>query len=180
MIKLLFLALTASFILPCQAFSEVASSENKVLTKQEIEKKFNLPPEPDEKLNNATILGIDSNNNNIRDDWERAIAFEYYDDPLEMKLHNEFAKNSTFRIKSYLSNNINEYKELLKKLDEIIGCSSVLNKKSVLESGITDFEGNTFKRHKELLRIETEMSKLIGGSSRSIRVTPNNCEEFIK
>jgi len=37
-----------------------------------------LPPEPDPKVNNATLLGIDSNNNGVRDDVERWI-YETYD-----------------------------------------------------------------------------------------------------
>jgi hypothetical protein len=32
-----------------------------------------LPPEPDEALNNSTLLGIDTNNNGVRDDVERWI-----------------------------------------------------------------------------------------------------------
>jgi len=37
-----------------------------------------LPPEPDPTINNATLLGIDSNNNGVRDDVERWI-YEKYD-----------------------------------------------------------------------------------------------------
>ncbi len=36
-----------------------------------------LPPEPDKKLNNSTLLGIDSNGNGIRDDVERYIIKRY-------------------------------------------------------------------------------------------------------
>jgi hypothetical protein len=36
-----------------------------------------LPPEPDPKVNNATLLGIDSNNNGVRDDVERWIYSRY-------------------------------------------------------------------------------------------------------
>ena len=36
-----------------------------------------LPPAPDPILNNATLLGIDSNNNGVRDDVERKIYFRY-------------------------------------------------------------------------------------------------------
>ena len=38
-----------------------------------------LPPEPDEKLNNSTLLGIDANENGVRDDVERWIYFKYQD-----------------------------------------------------------------------------------------------------
>jgi len=38
-----------------------------------------LPPEPDPVLNNATLLGIDVNNNGVRDDVERWIYKTYKD-----------------------------------------------------------------------------------------------------
>ncbi|WP_345975308.1 hypothetical protein [Sulfurimonas sp. HSL3-7] len=50
----------------------------------EIYKEINghkLPPEPDETINNSTLLGIDSNNNGVRDDVERWI-FAEYDHPI--------------------------------------------------------------------------------------------------
>jgi len=37
----------------------------------------NLPPVPDQKLNDSTIAGIDANNNGIRDDVELAIFAKY-------------------------------------------------------------------------------------------------------
>ena len=44
-----------------------------------------LPPEPDETLNNSILLGIDSNNNGVRDDVERWIF-------LEMEIYNGYEK----------------------------------------------------------------------------------------
>ena len=38
---------------------------------------YNLPPEPDEAINNSTLLGIDSNDNGVRDDVERWIYITY-------------------------------------------------------------------------------------------------------
>ena len=38
-----------------------------------------LPPMPDKTLNDATLLGIDSNNNGVRDDVERWIYLTYKD-----------------------------------------------------------------------------------------------------
>ena len=40
-----------------------------------------LPPEPNKTLNDSTLLGIDSNNNGVRDDVERWI-FEEYKEPI--------------------------------------------------------------------------------------------------
>ncbi len=35
---------------------------------------ISVPPEPDAVLNNATLAGIDANNNRVRDDVERMVA----------------------------------------------------------------------------------------------------------
>ena len=41
-----------------------------------------VPPEPDPTLNNATLAGVDSNNNGVRDDVERAIATKFGGTPI--------------------------------------------------------------------------------------------------
>ena len=41
-----------------------------------------LPPEPDPKINNATLLGVDVNHNGVRDDVERWI-YKTYEQPAE-------------------------------------------------------------------------------------------------
>ena len=46
---------------------------------------YKLPPEPDPTINNSTLLGIDSNNNGVRDDVERWIF-------LEMEIYNGYEK----------------------------------------------------------------------------------------
>ncbi len=40
---------------------------------------YRLPPEPDESVNNSTLLGIDFNDNGVRDDVERFIINRYKD-----------------------------------------------------------------------------------------------------
>ncbi len=44
-----------------------------------------LPPEPDPKVNNATLLGVDVNHNGVRDDVERWI-YKTYKHPIERGL----------------------------------------------------------------------------------------------
>lgn len=51
-----------------------------------------LPPEPYPKANNATLLGIDSNNNGVRDDVERWIYKTYYTHPIEIGLFMQCAR----------------------------------------------------------------------------------------
>ncbi len=48
-------------------------------------KNVEIPPAPDEELNNAKIEGIDSNSNGVRDDVERAIAFNFGNKELEFE-----------------------------------------------------------------------------------------------
>ena len=50
-----------------------------------------LPPEPDPTINNSTLLGIDSNNNGVRDDVERWI-YTYYSKPIEHAVMMQNAK----------------------------------------------------------------------------------------
>ena len=60
------------------------STEIKVRVYKEVNG-YKLPLEPDETLNNSTLLGIDTNNNGVRDDVERWIF-------LEMKIYNGYEK----------------------------------------------------------------------------------------
>jgi hypothetical protein len=41
-----------------------------------------LPPEPNPAINNATLLGVDTNDNGVRDDVERWV-YTYYEKPIE-------------------------------------------------------------------------------------------------
>ena len=55
------------------------------VTEPEIVNGYILPPEPDETINNSTLLGIDSNDNGVRDDVERWIF-------LDMEIYNGYEK----------------------------------------------------------------------------------------
>ena len=52
---------------------------------------FKLPPEPDEDKNNETLLGIDFNDNGIRDDVERKII-KKFNDKIKVNLMFQYAK----------------------------------------------------------------------------------------
>ena len=45
-----------------------------------------LPPEPDKALNDTMLLGIDVNNNGVRDDVERWI-YKTYDHPIKRDIY---------------------------------------------------------------------------------------------
>lgn len=65
-------------------YNTVQSSQISVTVYKEVNG-YILPPKPDETLNNSTLLGIDVNNNGVRDDVERWIF-------LEMKIYNGYEK----------------------------------------------------------------------------------------
>ena len=54
-------------------------SQERNVTVYKIINGHHLPPEPNEEVNNATLLGIDSNDNGVRDDVERWIYETYKD-----------------------------------------------------------------------------------------------------
>jgi hypothetical protein len=53
------------------------SAEDNVTQTSEVMYGHTLPPEPDPDINNATLLGVDSNDNGVRDDVERWIYKRY-------------------------------------------------------------------------------------------------------
>ena len=79
-----------------------------------------LPPEPDPKVNNSTLLGIDSNNNGVRDDVERWIYEEYKDKhPIYAAIAMEAAKAYQLSISGE-----GHYEEAHKLISDVIGCES--------------------------------------------------------
>jgi len=52
---------------------------------------YELPTEPDKALNDSTLLGIDTNDNGVRDDVERWI-YETYDHPIERGIFMQSAR----------------------------------------------------------------------------------------
>jgi hypothetical protein len=72
-----------------------------------------LPPEPDEQLNNSTLLGIDVNNNGVRDDVERWILNKYRD---KHPIHIDIAMQAARAYKKVL--------EMPEKAKEIHGFTS--------------------------------------------------------
>ncbi|MDR1451738.1 MAG: hypothetical protein LBI57_05365 [Helicobacteraceae bacterium] len=87
-------ALSAALLLAlgfagCESRSSSKSNSNSNYTEEyssgyskeggEIVNGFVLPPYPDQTLNDSTLLGIDSNNNGVRDDVERWLIFKYKD-----------------------------------------------------------------------------------------------------
>ena len=75
-----------------------------------------LPPEPDPKINNSTLLGIDSNNNGVRDDVERWIYKTYKD---KHPIHIDIAMQASRAYKKVL-----ETPERAKEIHNIVSAHS--------------------------------------------------------
>jgi hypothetical protein len=77
-----------------------------------------LPPEPDKALNDSTLLGIDTNDNGVRDDVERWI-YESYDEPIERGI---FMQNA--RAYNMVIIDPSKAKETKKYSDNVVSCSA--------------------------------------------------------
>ena len=79
---------------------------------------YTLPPEPDPVLNNATILGIDSNNNGVRDDVEIWILKKFKD---EHKVYTEVFMQAARATQKVLENPQNA-NEVMKYENAAVDC----------------------------------------------------------
>ena len=79
-----------------------------------------LPPEPDPKINNSTLQGIDSNNNGVRDDVERWIYKTYKD---KHPVHIDIAMQAGRDYKKVLKAP-ERAKEITRIVDSVISCES--------------------------------------------------------
>jgi len=85
-----------------------------------------LPPEPDSKLNNATLLGIDVNRNGVRDDVERKIYMTF-----DKEIKRQYYMQEARYLQSMLadSNLIQNAHKWQQKNNYNIGCGSYLYRK---------------------------------------------------
>ena len=95
-----------------------------------------LPPEPDETLNNSTLLGIDSNDNGVRDDVEIYVIKRYAKDPEFPKTKTALAMQYAWAEQKIIENPILENK---KYMDDSIDCESYWIKQVTKE--MTSLEG---------------------------------------
>ena len=83
-----------------------------------------LPPEPDPAVNNATLLGVDVNGNEVRDDVERWLYEEYKDKhPIHIDIAMQAGRAYSQLLKSPLENVI-QAKTIYKKCVAPIACKA--------------------------------------------------------
>jgi hypothetical protein len=91
-----------------------------IADKSEIIHGHQLPPEPDPAVNNATLLGVDSNNNSVRDDVERWIYTTYKDKhPIYADIAMQAARGYTLVLETP-----ERAKEILEEVDKAIDCQA--------------------------------------------------------
>jgi len=123
-LKLAILVITSLSIVSCN--SEVKDDTNnsiKIDTKKEKEiiNGYTLPPEPDPKINNSTLLGVDVNKNDVRDDVERWIYKTYKDKhPIYIAIMMQAARAS----KKILTDPKGEGRAQENETSKVLDCSS--------------------------------------------------------
>jgi len=143
---------------------------------------YKLPPEPDEALNNATLLGIDVNDNGVRDDVERKIIAKYQK-PIEIELMMTYAKIDQETLEKPLS----EALVLERKASRASDCEMYL-----LDFGIDikdsigdseDFTYNTKIRAKKYINYNEALSGGVYGGSpadETVKACDFDVEQMLK
>ena len=121
-----------------------------------------LPPEPDKTLNDSTLLGIDVNHNDVRDDVERWI-YKTYDHPIERGIMLQNAHRLQIQI-----SDISKAHQYVKLSNKSLSCEYYLEEayewfKTKYEYTITSKEVkkiqfNTLKRHMAYERYNAEFN----------------------
>ena len=101
-------------------FNNITSAPVTVVVYREING-YKLPLEPDPAVNNSTLLGIDFNNNGVRDDVERKVI-ETYKEPIKIELMMARAKVA----QEILENPVGLAIEHKNKMTKILDCELYL------------------------------------------------------
>lgn len=146
--------------------------------KTEVINGHRLPPEPDETLNNSTLLGIDSNGNGVRDDVERWI-YHTYTHPIKIGIFMQRA-----RAYQKVVVDPSRAKETVKYSDNALSCEVYWIYKSIPRpfdkyehfndrKKIKKIQFNTLKRHMKFKRYNAEFS---GEVLRAPKASKEKCE----
>ncbi|PHQ56670.1 MAG: hypothetical protein COA30_03810 [Sulfurimonas sp.] len=104
---------------------------------------YKLPPEPDETLNNSTLLGIDVNDNGVRDDVERYVIKRYAKDPEFPKTKTALAMQYAWAVQKKIDNPVIESSIYT---DDVADCEAYWLRKQV--KGMATLEGlQYFNKH---------------------------------
>lgn len=119
---------------------------------------YQLPPEPDKQLNNSTLLGIDTNDNGIRDDIERNIIIDYVK-PIEIELMLSYVKVH----QEMLNNPVNSAVYSQKKMQKVRNCKMYLKHQDIRISNMIDFTENNMYNTKERVKAYLDFNQALSG-----------------
>ncbi len=129
-----------------------------------------LPPEPDPKVNNATLLGVDVNHNEVRDDVERWIYVTYKD---KHPIYIDIAMQAARGYKLVLEHP-EKAKEIYPEVDKAADCEAYykfdadeLNDKILVHKTIDDknFRHNIYFNTKERMKTYLIYDTLLSGDT---------------
>ena len=133
-----------------------------------------LPPEPDPKVNNSTLLGIDSNNNGVRDDVERWIYNKYKDKhPIYIDIAMQEARADRLILEKQPKTKA-EAMEIKDKVDAPIDCQAYyryeakyFNEPILVKEDIANeyFRNKIYFNTKERMAIYEQYDRLLSGDS---------------
>lgn len=138
-------------------FNNITSTPVTVVVYKEING-YKLPPEPDPVVNNSTLLGIDFNNNGVRDDVERKII-ETYQEPIKIELMMSYAKVDN----KILENPVGLAYEHQKEMTRISNCKMYLRKQGIKVDGHIDFLENNIYNTKSRVRAYLNYNQALSG-----------------
>jgi len=128
------------------------------LSAQEMMYGYILPPEPDETLNNSTLLGIDVNGNGVRDDVERNVI-ETYKEPIKIEFMMGRAKVS----QNILENPVGLAIENSNKMSKLTMCLMYLKKQNIRINNSVESINNITYTTKERVRAYLEYDQVLSG-----------------
>jgi hypothetical protein len=155
---------------------------------------YTLPPQPDETINNSTLLGIDSNDNGVRDDVEIYIVKRYSEEQKYPKTKTAIALQHAWASQKILESPTMESK---KYIDDALDCEFYWLKQETKE--MSGFEGlqyhnkhevfnnpevkdkiyNTRERIEEKFRFNSALSgNIFSGRNQSIENCRTNIDEI--
>ena len=129
-------------------FISACSDENNESTKipekrETIINGYTLPPEPDPIVNNATLLGVDVNDNGVRDDVEIYVIKRYAKDPEFPKTKTALAMQYAWAVQKITENPVIESSVYT---DDALDCETYWLRKQV--KGMATLDGLLyFKEH---------------------------------
>ena len=169
--RILSIALLSALILMSGCSGD--NQQNLVTPKQEqviVINGHTLPSEPDRKLNNATLVGIDSNNNGVRDDVERKIYLNTNSEVKRMMMMMSARKQQKRLAAPDLIKNAREWQKLN---SYEIGCIAYFYRTygtDLYSSPVEDYVFNTKERITKYMAYNRALSGGVYGTENSYKV----------